>query len=71
MAKMTEIDTDPWLRPVNRRLDAETLTYPIEEAHTIVVAQLTKMRTAWHDTRKHVYSGVDSLFEGGNLQKRQ
>ena len=61
---MNEIDTEPWLRPVHRHLDAETLTSPIEEVHTIVVAQLTRMRTAWHDTRSHVYTGVDSLFEG-------
>lgn len=60
---MTEIDSEPWLRPVNTRADTNTLMSLVEEAHIIECCQLTEMRTAWHNTRSHVYRGVDSLFE--------
>lgn len=64
---MSEIESKHWLRPVHKGSDAHALSLPVETAFCTISYQLTTLRTAWHDTRSHLYSGVESLFDGPDL----
>ncbi|NKG19893.1 hypothetical protein [Paeniglutamicibacter terrestris] len=60
---MSEMESRHWLRPISKSADAHALSLPVEAAFCTAFYQLTEMRTAWHDTRSHLYRGTGSLFE--------